>query len=59
MRSEKILRALIREISSEAPQQASTAPISNITAPAAAKQKGKIFLAGRDISLDLGIGFHS
>ena len=54
MRSEKILRALIREISSETPQQAPAT-----TAPVAAKQKGKIFLAGRDITGDLGLGFHA
>jgi len=52
MRSEKILRALIREISSEITQQAP--PV-----PAVAKQKGKIFLAGRDISFELGLGFHA
>jgi hypothetical protein len=59
MKSEKLLRSLIREISSETPQQAqaTTAPVT--TAPVAAKQKGKIFLAGRDISGDLGLGFHS
>jgi len=54
MRSEKILRALIREISSEITQQVPPAP-----APVVAKQKGKIFLAGRDISFELGLGFHA
>ena len=54
MRSEKILRALIREISSEITQQAPPEP-----APVVAKQKGKIFLAGRDISFELGLGFHA
>ena len=59
MRSEKVLRALIREISSEIPQKAPVTTAPATTAPVTAKQKGKIFLAGRDISLDLGIGFHS
>ena len=59
MRSEKILRALIREISSETPQQAPATTAPAATAPVAAKQKGKIFLAGRDITGDLGLGFHA
>lgn len=45
-----MLRILIREISSE---QLPTA------APAKPQQKGKIWLTGRDISLDMDIGFHA
>lgn len=49
MKSERVLRSLIREISSEFPTDTVVKP----------QQKGKIYLAGRDISFDLDIGFHA
>jgi hypothetical protein len=49
MKTERMLRSLIREISSELPTAAPVVP----------QQKGKIYLAGRDISFDMDIGFHA
>ena len=51
MKSDRILRQLIREISNE--------PVTPPAPVSKQLQKGKIFLAGRDISMDLDIGFHA